>query len=71
MTPKNEAYKILNNDINSFRSNQVMINNNLINNVNDPFYRSQCKSLNEFKKVLTKVDENLKQDYTKLTEEEL
>ena len=71
LTPKNEQYKILNNDINSFRSNQVMINNNLINNVNDPFYQSQYKSLNEFKKVLTKVDENLKQDYTKLTEEEL
>ena len=70
---------ILNNEYTTLRSKSNNINNNLIMNsnyqvnVNDPFYESQQKALSEFKKVLNKVDENLKnknQDYVKLNEED-
>ena len=48
-------------------NNNLIINNNLNNNlnnnsnfnINDPFYESQQKSLDEFKKVLSIVDQNL------------
>ena len=35
------------------------LNNNSNFNINDPFYESQQKSLDEFKKVLSIVDQNL------------
>ena len=58
------------NPINSFRNKKSNLIN--IDTINDPFSASQQKSIDEFKKILSKVDENLQKnkEFISLNKEE-
>ena len=65
----NLNYDTQNSSILRSRKNPNVIINNINYDINDPYVDGQLKSLDEFKKVLTKVDQNLSRDKITLSQE--
>ena len=65
----NLNYDTQNSSILRSRKNPNVIINNINYDINDPYVDGQLKSLDEFKKVLTKVDQNLSRDKITLYQE--